>query len=147
MPTIDDKASVVNKEEEQEVFNMFVAGMVNVEVCKATGLTYSQVVAYRIAHEKRCKDEAYTQLKITRNQNAIKMLKASNKKLRRVGQKHIIIHLETELELDYQANYMGACACGCNKDLYKGMSVIMNDSKMIYVDCLEAYLKRNLVVL
>lgn len=56
MGTVDDKASVVNKEEEQEVFNMFAAGMVNVEICKATGLTYNQVMAYRIVYEKRlCK--------------------------------------------------------------------------------------------
>ena len=54
MPTIDDKASVTNEAEQQEVFNMFVANMVNVDICKATGLTYNQVMAYRLAYEKRC---------------------------------------------------------------------------------------------
>ncbi|QEH68187.1 hypothetical protein [Cellulosilyticum sp. WCF-2] len=88
-----------------------------------------------------------TQLEICRNQNAIKMLKAKNRQLKRVGNTHIIIHLETPRELDYQANYMGACDCGCHKDLYKGMSVIMHGDRMIHIDCLEAYLKRNLVVL
>ena len=54
MPTIDDKASVTNEADQQEVFNMFVANMVNVDICKATGLTYNQVMAYRLAYEKRC---------------------------------------------------------------------------------------------
>lgn len=53
MPTIDDKASVTNEAEQQEVFNMFVANMINVDICKATGLTYNQVMAYRLAYEKR----------------------------------------------------------------------------------------------
>ena len=88
-----------------------------------------------------------TQLEIYRNQNAIKMLKAKNRQLRRVGNKHIIIHLEAPRELDYKANYMGVCDCGCNKPMYKGMSVIMYGNRMIHIDCLEAYLKRNLVVL
>lgn len=53
MPTIDEKASVTNEAEQQEVFNMFAANMVNIDICKATGLTYNQVVAYRIEYEKR----------------------------------------------------------------------------------------------
>jgi hypothetical protein len=53
MPTIDDKASITNEEEQQEVFNMFAANMVNVDICKATGLTYNQVMDYRIRYEKR----------------------------------------------------------------------------------------------
>ena len=53
MPTIDDKASVTNEAEKQEVFNMFAANMVNVDICKATGLTYNQVMDYRIRYEKR----------------------------------------------------------------------------------------------
>lgn len=58
MPTIDEKASVTNEEEQQEVFNMFAANMVNVDICKATGLTYNQVMDYRIRYEKRCHGEA-----------------------------------------------------------------------------------------
>lgn len=88
-----------------------------------------------------------TQLNIARNQNMIRMLKAQNKQLKRVGNKHVIIHIEAPRELDYQANYMGQCDCGCHKELYKGMSVIMHGDRMIHIDCLEAYLKRNLVVL
>lgn len=57
MPTIDEKASVTNEEEQQEVFNMFAANMVNVDICKATGLTYNQVMVYRIRYEKRCRGE------------------------------------------------------------------------------------------
>lgn len=57
MPTIDEKASVTNEEEQQEVFNMFAANMVNVDICKATGLTYNQVMDYRIRYEKRCRGE------------------------------------------------------------------------------------------
>lgn len=53
MGTIDDKASITNEEEQQEVFNMFAANMVNVDICKATGLTYNQVMDYRIRYEKR----------------------------------------------------------------------------------------------
>lgn len=52
MGTIDDKASVTNQAEQQEVFNMFAADMKNVDICKATGLTYNQVWAYRISFEK-----------------------------------------------------------------------------------------------
>ncbi|ADZ82671.1 hypothetical protein Clole_0939 [Cellulosilyticum lentocellum DSM 5427] len=37
---------------------MFVANMVNVDICKATGLTYNQVMDYRIRYEKRCHGEA-----------------------------------------------------------------------------------------
>lgn len=53
MPTIDEKASVTNEAEQQEVFNMFAANMVNIDICRATGLTYNQVMAYRLAYEKR----------------------------------------------------------------------------------------------
>lgn len=58
MGTIDNKASVLNQGEQQEIFNMFEANMVNVDVCKATGLTYNQVMDYRIRYEKRCHGEA-----------------------------------------------------------------------------------------
>lgn len=53
MGTIDNKASVLNQGEQQEIFNMFAANMVNVDICKATGLTYNQVMDYRIRYEKR----------------------------------------------------------------------------------------------
>ncbi len=49
-------ASVVatpDEQEKQEAFNMFMAGMNNIEICKATGLTYTQVLSYRIAFEKK----------------------------------------------------------------------------------------------
>ncbi|WP_190283524.1 hypothetical protein [Cellulosilyticum sp. WCF-2] len=58
MPTIDEKASVTNEAEQQEVFNMFAANMVNIDICRATGLTYNQVKDYRKCYEKRCHGEA-----------------------------------------------------------------------------------------
>lgn len=88
-----------------------------------------------------------TRMNIIKNENKIKQLKAENRQLKRVGDIHTIIHLETPHELDYQANYMGECACGCHKALYKGMSVVSMKGLMIHIDCLEAYLKSNLVVL
>lgn len=88
-----------------------------------------------------------TQLKIARNQNMIKLLKYQNKQLKSIGYKHTIIHLETPHELDYKCDYMGMCDCGCNKPLYRGMSVAVTGRQMIHIDCLERYLKKNLVVL
>ena len=76
----------------------------------------------------------------------IKLLKSKNKQLK-VGHRHTIIHLETPHELDYECDYMGACNCGCNKPLYRGMSVVLTGRQMIHIDCLESYLKKNLVVL
>ena len=46
-------AATPDDQEQQEVFNMFIAGMNNIEVCKATGLACTQVKFYRIAFEKR----------------------------------------------------------------------------------------------
>lgn len=40
-------------EEKQEVFNMLASDMTNIEISKATGLTYTQVLAYRISFEKK----------------------------------------------------------------------------------------------
>ncbi len=54
MPTIGEKASVTNEAEQQEVFNMFASRMKDIDVCKATGLTYNQVVDYRKCYRKRC---------------------------------------------------------------------------------------------
>lgn len=88
-----------------------------------------------------------TQLKIARNQNMIKLLKSQNKKLKKAGYNHTSIYLETPDELDYECDYMGICECGCNKPLYRGMSVVLTCRQMIHVDCLERYLKKNLVVL
>ena len=54
-------ASVIatpDDQERQEAFNMFIAGMTNIEICKAIGLTYTQVLSYRIAFEKRGYGEA-----------------------------------------------------------------------------------------
>lgn len=61
--------------------------------------------------------------------------------------KQVVIQIETTEELDYNANYMGRCNCGCDKELYKGVTVIIVKDHMIHIDCLEQYLKRNLVVL
>lgn len=57
------------------------------------------------------------------------------------------IELMTLQEPNYMADYMGKCDCGCNRELYKGMSVIMHGNLMIHIDCLQAYLERHLVVL
>lgn len=50
-------------EEKQEVFNMLASDMTNIEISKATGLTYAQVLAYRIAFEKRCNREVKHSIK------------------------------------------------------------------------------------
>lgn len=51
-------AATPDDQEKQEVFNMLTAEMTNVEICKAAGLAYTQVLAYRIAFEKRGHGEA-----------------------------------------------------------------------------------------
>lgn len=91
----------------------------------------------------RCYEIQKASMSKTANQ-----LRQQNRKIK--GRKVLnttTIELMTPLEPSYKADYMGKCDCGCKKDLYKGMSVICHGSMMIHIDCLEAYLKRNLVVL
>lgn len=95
---------------------------------------------------------------VTRNENLIRchevqsyLVNKAREENRRIKGRKILkltrIELMTSQEPSYMADYMGKCSCGCYKPLYRGMSVVMLENKMIHIDCLEAYLKRNLVVL
>ena len=95
---------------------------------------------------------------VARNENLIRSHKIQKNMINQARQENrgikgrkllniTTIELMTPFEPVYKADYMGKCDCGCNKELYKGMSVIWHGNMMIHIDCLEAYLKRNLVVL
>lgn len=75
-------------------------------------------------------------------------LRQQNRKIK--GRKILnttVIELHTPVEFDFEADYMGECKCGCHKSLFKGMSVVNIGDEVIYIGCLDKYLKRNLVVL
>ena len=78
-------------------------------------------------------------------------LKQQNRKLKGKQFKEYIkkvsIELVTTSEYDYHTNYMGRCSCGCNRDLYKGMTVISVRGYMVHIDCLNEFLKEHMVVL
>ena len=86
-----------------------------------------------------------TRARIIRNENLIKKLKAENTEIRKGSFKYKVIGLRVKAEPDYEYDYMGICSCGCGKELYRGMTVLQVDNKMIYIECLNKYLNKNIM--
>lgn len=86
-----------------------------------------------------------SKLRIVRNENLIKKLKAENIEIKKASFMHKVIGLKIKSEPDYEYDYMGVCSCGCGKELYRGMTVLQIDNKMIYIECLNKYLNKNIV--
>jgi len=59
----------------------------------------------------------------------------------------MIIEIDIKKELDFEADYMGKCNCGCNKELYSGMTTFNFGINTVYSGCLESYLNKRKVVL
>lgn len=91
------------------------------------------------------------QIKKVEMSQQVQQLRERNRELKgKSFKKHlkaVTIELVTTSELDYCADYMGRCKCGCGKNLYKGMTVIAVRGNMVHIDCLEKFLKEHMVVL
>lgn len=45
----------ISRTKQDEAFKLFASGLVNIEIAKMLHITYPEVMALRIAYERRCK--------------------------------------------------------------------------------------------